>query len=91
MASTDVIQTVICLYLIRLSAVSWRPNEMKNALHNVESFSNKISKEAINTTAVIKDKFLPGYIVKLGLITLLVYMSAFLIGPFFAVYWQSVS
>ena len=91
MASTDVIQTVICLYLIRLSAVSWRPKKVQNADENVEGITNKISKEAISDTVVIKDKFLPSYIVKLGLITLLVYMSAFLIRPFFAVYWQSVS
>ena len=32
-----------------------------------------------------------GFIVKLGLITLVFYFSAFLIRPFFSVYWESIS
>ncbi len=87
MASTDVIQTLICLYIIRISAVSWQPKDAQNSLTKIEG----TVKDATNETAVIKNEFLPSYIVKLGLITLLVYMSAFLIRPFFAVYWQTVS
>lgn len=87
MAATDVIQTVICLYLISLGAVAWRP---------YEGGSNaKVIKATVVTSnngiTLSKEKFLPSYIIKLGLITLLVYMSAFLIRPFFASYWQSVS
>jgi len=87
MASTDVIQTLICCYLIRLGAVAWRPSE--------ELSTEKPIKENVvtsnNDARLSKEKFLPSYIIKLGLITLLVYMSAFLIRPFFAIYWQSVS
>jgi DHA1 family multidrug resistance protein-like MFS transporter len=107
MASTDVIQTVICLYLIRLGAVSWRPNIEKmvevstkestclstetSTGINTENGGEVTAITAHNEADVSKPTFLPSYIIKLGVITLLVYMSAFLIRPFFAVYWQSVS
>jgi len=87
MASTDVIQTLLCIYLIRLSRVPWR----QSVIANEQGTEHELEKSLVNEGKAAKEKLLPAYIIKLGLITLIVYMSAFLIRPFFALYWQSVS
>ncbi len=47
-----------------------------------------VSDEVVNS----EEKFIPkGFILKLGLITLILYFSDFLIRPFFSLYWESFS
>ncbi|WP_271769616.1 MFS transporter [Aquimarina algiphila] len=43
-------------------------------------------------TPEIKDRIIPkGFILKIGLVTMVLYFSDFLIRPFFSLYWESIS
>ncbi len=47
--------------------------------------------EASKNVSSMKKKISKGFIVKIGLVTMILYFSDFLIRPFFAAYWESIS
>ncbi len=75
MPASDAFQVMVCIYLIVKLKVSFKA---KNSEEPVHSEPDTISGNK-------------GFLVKLGLISLVFYFSAHLISPFFTVYWQAIS
>ena len=71
MAAGDCLQVMLCLYLIYLLKVSYKPREL--------------------TASSVKRQRFPGYIIRLGVISMGVYFSMFLATPYFTLLWQQVS
>lgn len=107
MAASDGLQVMVCLYLIMRLNIAFKPesielsnsqssnsklpdstNEDKEIADEDLLGSDLTSLEIDDTSSInhIKD-----FVFKLGLITALFYFSAFLIRPFFTLYWQSIT
>ncbi|MEH6450459.1 MAG: MFS transporter [Oleispira sp.] len=92
MAASDGLQVMVCLYLIIRFKIAFKP---KTELHNVHGAEETVEDdnyeledsnlEASNLEDIKR------FIFKLGLVTALFYFSAFLIRPFFTLYWQSIA
>ncbi len=76
MAASDALQVLVCLYLIFKLNIPLRVK-----------LTEIIASEKTNITLTGGQNF----ILKLGIVTALFYFSAFLIRPFFASYWQTIS
>lgn len=59
---------------------------LKSKKYTVSKIEETISNSSINNNVIPK-----GFILKIGLVTMILYFSDFLIRPFFAIYWESVS
>jgi MFS family permease len=81
MAASDILQVIICLNLIRLLKTPFKPILVKH------------SDAAVNRSQPTPEAFFSAnnIIFRLSLISMLFYFSAFLIRPFFAAYWQTIS
>ena len=80
MAASDALQVMVCLYLITRLKIPFKP------VTNVNDEEADEGESEPSNLRHIKD-----YIFKLGLVTALFYFSAFLIRPFFTLYWQSIA
>jgi len=76
MAASDALQVLVCLYLIVKLNIPFR-------VKLAETTTNEKPNKTITGSQ--------SFILKLGIITALFYFSAFLIRPFFASYWQTIS
>ena len=76
MAASDALQVLVCLYLIFKLNIPLRVK--------LSAISRKKKASKIITGGQY-------FILKLGIVTALFYFSAFLIRPFFASYWQTIS
>ena len=75
MPASDAFQVMVCIYLIVKLKVSFKARAPEEPAHT-QPDTNSGNK---------------GFLVKLGLISLVFYFSAHLISPFFTIYWQTVS
>ncbi len=93
MAASDGLQVLVCLYLITRFKIAFKPEA---SLHNEDQSAKIALKRAEDEDEgyELEDSNLDNiklFIFKLGLVTALFYFSAFLIRPFFTLYWQSIS
>jgi DHA1 family multidrug resistance protein-like MFS transporter len=107
MAASDGLQVLVCLYLITRFKIAFKPKvylhdedsteqtaedegyELENA--NAEAANVEASNFEASNFEASKVKEVKHFIFKLGLVTALFYFSAFLIRPFFTLYWQSIT
>ena len=71
MAAGDLIQVVLCLYLISKMQLAWQWRPAR------PDFQHR--------------KRIPGFVLCIGLVSMLVYFSAFVARPYFSLYWQQVT
>ncbi|WP_298545099.1 MFS transporter [uncultured Aquimarina sp.] len=64
---------------------------MSGYLLKSKRYTTSIEKEDTSITNTNKQLIPKGFILKIGLITMMLYFSDFLIRPFFATYWESIS
>ncbi|MCO7224563.1 MFS transporter [Pleionea sp. CnH1-48] len=82
MASGDGLQVLVCLYLINREKVPFKPEaEPSLEVEEASDTDNKVESKPRNIL----------FVYKLGAVSLMLYFSAFLIRPFFARYWESIS
>ncbi|AQQ66368.1 hypothetical protein Mag101_00915 [Microbulbifer agarilyticus] len=83
MPASDILQILVCIYLIRRMRVPLRitaESESKAGVPDEES----------NSAVTPVSKNISGVVFRFGVVSLLFYFSAFLIRPFFVEYWQSL-
>lgn len=90
MAASDGLQVIVCLYLIARLNIAFKPENMKVSDQlNSEQVDPELEDSATDEESNISH--IKGFVFRLGLITALFYFSAFLIRPFFTLYWQSIN
>ena len=94
MAASDGLQVLVCLYLIVRLKITFKPeaDTVTKKDTDEDSALTDVSAEALDEFSEGQDlEDIKSFIFKLGLITALFYFSAFLIRPFFTLYWQSIT
>jgi predicted MFS family arabinose efflux permease len=97
MAASDGLQVMVCLYLILRFGIAFKPEAIEpfktelanSSIEDDDLFGSDLADteaDEVSQPHRIKD-----FVFKLGLITALFYFSAFLIRPFFTLYWQSIT
>ena len=95
MAASDGLQVMVCVYLITRLNIAFKPESIKDSeqldsgLIDTEQLDSEMEDSKTDETSNISH--IKGFVFRLGLITALFYFSAFLIRPFFTLYWQSIS
>ena len=87
MAASDGLQVMVCLYLIIHFRIAFKA---KGDPHNEISAEEIVEDENYELENSNLDN-IKRFVFKLGLVTALFYFSAFLIRPFFTLYWQSIT
>jgi DHA1 family multidrug resistance protein-like MFS transporter len=97
MAASDGLQVLVCLYLITRFKIAFKPKDDFHDENNTEKTAEDEGYELENADFESSNfeasnvKEVKRFIFKLGLVTALFYFSAFLIRPFFTLYWQSIT
>lgn len=91
MAGSDLLQVMVCTYLIVSLNIHWQPGVVSDS-----SASDPVNAEPTNAKQIDPNRQkqrqqIKYFVFRLGLVTALFYFSAFLIRPFFTRYWQSFS
>ncbi|MFT6141919.1 MAG: DHA1 family multidrug resistance protein-like MFS transporter [Oleiphilaceae bacterium] len=92
MAASDGLQVMVCLYLIIRFKIAFKPIADIHNGENVKGEDEDEDYELENSSLKASNiEDIKRFIFKLGLVTALFYFSAFLIRPFFTLYWQSIT
>lgn len=103
MAASDGLQVMVCLYLILRFSIAFKPetiepNEANKAFktepENTRDDNSDLYESDLTNTKTdeaLHHHCIKDFVFKLGIITALFYFSAFLIRPFFTLYWQSIT
>ena len=91
MAASDGLQVMVCLYLIIRFNIAFKPIADIHNGENVKGEDEDEDYELENSSLKASNlEDIKRFIFKLGLVTAFFYFSAFLIRPFFTLYWQSI-
>ena len=79
MAAGDVLQTLLCLWLLALDRA--RPNAAAAARDNLQANGERHGAQAVTLR----------FVSRLGLVMLVMYFSAYFSEPFFSIYWEELA
>ncbi|WP_396587901.1 MFS transporter [Bermanella sp. R86510] len=85
MAASDALQVIVCLYLIYVLRTPWRAQTISESMPTTTTHSEDYSAQTKTIWGLTPT------ILKVGMVALVFYFSAFLIRPFFTKFWQSIN